>query len=298
MEVVRSVADVRRIRKLLSGSFGLVPTMGFLHEGHLALVQRARLENDHVGVSIFVNPTQFSPTEDLAAYPRDLDRDLQLLEMLGVDLVWTPDAEEVYPPGFQTYVSVEEVTRSLEGASRPTHFRGVATVVAKLFNVFQPDRAYFGQKDAQQAVVIQRMAADLNFPLEVVICPIVRERDGLAKSSRNIYLSPTQRSAATVLHRALSAARQAWEGGERDGERLRQSMLRVLNTEPLAAVDYVSAADPTTLMELGMATDGVLLSMAVRVGRARLIDNLKLSLGEGNRVLETRRAEAPSELCC
>jgi pantoate--beta-alanine ligase len=298
MEVVRSVADVRRIRKLLSGSFGLVPTMGFLHEGHLALVQRARLENDHVGVSIFVNPTQFSPTEDLAAYPRDLDRDLQLLEMLGVDLVWTPDAEEVYPPGFQTYVSVEEVTRSLEGASRPTHFRGVATVVAKLFNVFQPDRAYFGQKDAQQAVAIQRMAADLNFPLEVVICPIVRERDGLAKSSRNIYLSPTQRSAATVLHRALSAARQAWEGGERDGERLRQSMLRVLNTEPLAAVDYVSAADPTTLMELGMATDGVLLSMAVRVGRARLIDNLKLSLGEGNRVLETRRAEAPSELCC
>ena len=298
MEVVRSVADVRRIRKLLSGSFGLVPTMGFLHEGHLALVQRARLENDHVGVSIFVNPTQFSPTEDLAAYPRDLDRDLQLLETLGVDLVWTPDAEEVYPPGFQTYVSVEEVTRSLEGASRPTHFRGVATVVAKLFNVFQPDRAYFGQKDAQQAVVIQRMAADLNFPLEVVICPIVRERDGLAKSSRNIYLSPTQRSAATVLHRALSAARQAWEGGERDGERLRQSMLRVLNTEPLAAVDYVSAADPTTLMELGMATDGVLLSMAVRVGRARLIDNLKLSLGEGNRVLETRRAEAPSELCC
>ncbi|HPM25134.1 MAG TPA: pantoate--beta-alanine ligase [Phycisphaerae bacterium] len=277
MEVVRSIADVRRIRRSLSGSFGLVPTMGFLHEGHLALVQRARLENDHVGVSIFVNPTQFSPTEDLAAYPRDLDRDLRLLDTLGVDLVWTPDAEEVYPPGFQTYVTVEEVTRPLEGASRPTHFRGVATVVAKLFNVFQPDRAYFGQKDAQQAVVIQRMAADLSFPLEVVICPIVRERDGLAKSSRNIYLTPAQRSAATVLSRALSAARQAWEGGERDGERLRQAMLKVLNTEPLAAVDYVSAADPTTLTELGTAADGVLLSMAVRVGRARLIDNLKLS---------------------
>lgn len=277
MEVVRSVADVRRFRKSLSGSFGLVPTMGFLHEGHLALVQRARLENDHVGVSIFVNPAQFSPTEDLAAYPRDLDRDLRQLETLGVDLVWTPDAEEVYPHGFQTYVAVEEVARPLEGASRPTHFRGVATVVAKLFNVFQPDRAYFGQKDAQQAVVIQRMVADLNFPLEVVICPIVRERDGLAKSSRNIYLSPAQRSAATVLNRALAAARRAWEGGERDGERLRQAMLRVLNTEPLAAVDYVSAADPTTLTELGTATAGVLLSMAVRVGRARLIDNLKLS---------------------
>lgn len=277
MKVVKSVAEVRRIRQSLPGAFGLVPTMGFLHEGHLALVQRARLENDHVGVSIFVNPTQFSPTEDLAAYPRDLDRDLLLLDRLGVDLVWTPDAEDVYPPGFQTYVTVEEVAKPLEGASRPTHFRGVATVVAKLFNVFQPDRAYFGQKDAQQAVVIKRMAADLDFPLEVVICPIVRERDGLAKSSRNIYLSPDQRTAATVLHRSLSAARRAWESGERDGERLRQTMRAVLATEPLAMVDYVSAADPETLTELGTATSGALLSMAVRVGRARLIDNLLLT---------------------
>lgn len=276
MQVVETVSQVRAIRHSLSGSWGLVPTMGFLHEGHLALVQAARLENDHVGVSIFVNPTQFGPTEDLGAYPRDLQRDLRLLDELGVDLVWTPPAEEVYPAGFQTYVTVEEVTRTLEGAARPTHFRGVATVVAKLFNVFQPDRAYFGQKDAQQVVVIRQMARDLAFPLEVVVRPTVRERDGLAKSSRNTYLTPEQRAAAPVLHRALSAARRCWNDGERDGERLRQAMLDVLNAEPLAKVDYVSAADPRTLVELGIAENGVLLSMAVRVGRARLIDNLLL----------------------
>jgi len=276
MQVVETINEVRRIRRSVPGSWGLVPTMGFLHEGHLALVQRARLENDHVGVSIFVNPTQFGPTEDLAAYPRDLQRDLRLLADLGVDLVWAPPVEEVYGPGYQTYVTVEEVTRPLEGASRPTHFRGVATVVAKLFNVFQPDRAYFGQKDAQQAVVIQQMVRDLAFPLEIVICPIVRERDGLAKSSRNIYLTPEQRAAAPVLNRALTAARQAWLAGEREGERLRQIMLDVLAAEPLARVDYVSAADPHTLAELGHATGGVLLSMAVRIGRARLIDNQRL----------------------
>jgi len=276
MQVVETINEVRRIRRSVPGSWGLVPTMGFLHEGHLALVQRARLENDHVGVSIFVNPTQFGPTEDLAAYPRDLQRDLRLLADLGVDLVWAPPVEEVYGPGYQTYVTVEEVTRPLEGASRPTHFRGVATVVAKLFNVFQPDRAYFGQKDAQQAVVIQQMVRDLAFPLEIVICPIVRERDGLAKSSRNIYLTPEQRAAAPVLNRALTAARQAWLAGEREGERLRQIMLDVLAAEPLARVDYVSSADPHTLAELGHATGGVLLSMAVRIGRARLIDNQRL----------------------
>ncbi len=277
MQVVETVSEVRRIRQSTQGTWGLVPTMGFLHEGHLALVQRARLENDHVGVSIFVNPTQFGPTEDLSAYPRDLQRDLRLLEDLGVDLIWTPPVEEVYPSGFQTYITVENVTRPLEGAARPTHFRGVATVVAKLFNVFQPDRAYFGQKDAQQVVVIQQMVRDLAFPLEVVVCPIVRERDGLAKSSRNVYLTPEQRAAAPVLYRALTTARRAWTQGERDGERLRAAMLDVLCAEPLAQVDYVSAADPVTLAELGTATNGALLSMAVRVGRARLIDNLLLS---------------------
>jgi pantoate--beta-alanine ligase len=279
MQVVQTVAEVRRIHWERVGSWGLVPTMGFLHAGHISLVERARRENDHVGVSIFVNPTQFAPTEDLAAYPRDLERDLRLLEAAGADLVWTPPVAEVYPPGFQTYITVEEVTKPLEGAARPTHFRGVATVVAKLFNVFQPDRAYFGQKDAQQAVVIQQMARDLDFPLEVVICPIVREPDGLALSSRNVYLTPEQRSAAPVLNRALRAARDAWQAGGHDGETLREIMQGVLDAEPLARPDYVSAADPVTLAELGDAGHGVLLSMAVRIGKARLIDNMLLVNG-------------------
>ena len=276
MQVVQTIAEVRAIRRSLPGAWGLVPTMGFLHEGHLALVQAARLENQHVAVSIFVNPTQFAPAEDLGAYPRDLERDLRRLDELGVDLVWTPPAEEVYPADFQTYVTVEQVAKPLEGAARPTHFRGVATVVAKLFNIFQPDRAYFGQKDAQQVVVIQQMVRDLAFPLEIVVRPTVRERDGLAKSSRNTYLTPEQRAAAPALYRALSDARRCWDEGERDGERLRQAMLDALNAEPLAKVDYVSAADPRTLVELGRAGNGALLSMAVRIGRARLIDNLLL----------------------
>ena len=276
MQVVETIAEVRRFRRERAGSWGLVPTMGFLHAGHISLVERARRENDNVGVSIFVNPTQFGPTEDLAAYPRDLERDLRLLREAGADLVWVPPVEEVYPPGFQTYVTVEEVTKPLEGAARPAHFRGVATVVAKLFNVFQPDRAYFGQKDAQQAVVIRRMARDLDFPLEVVICPIVREPDGLALSSRNVYLTTEQRAAAPVLNRALRAARDAWQAGERDVERMRGIMQDVLAAEPLARPDYVSAADPVTLAELGDAGRGVLLSMAVRIGKARLIDNMLL----------------------
>jgi pantoate--beta-alanine ligase len=250
--------------------------MGYLHAGHLSLVQQACAENDHVGVSIFVNPTQFGPTEDLGAYPRDLARDLELLAGAGVDLVWTPPASEVYPPDYQTYVTVEEVTRPLEGAARPVHFRGVATVVAKLFNVFQPDRAYFGQKDAQQVVVVRQMARDLNFPLDIVVVPTMREADGLAMSSRNTYLTPEQRKAAPVLYRALCAARSAWLAGEHNGERLRDVMRGVLDAEPLARPDYVSAADPVTLMELGDASHGVLLSMAVRVGKARLIDNILL----------------------
>jgi pantoate--beta-alanine ligase len=279
MYVVKTVADVRRIRAGLPGTWGLVPTMGFLHAGHISLVDRARIENDCVGVSIFVNPTQFGPSEDLAAYPRDLDRDLGLLEQAGADLVWVPDVGEVYPPDYQTFVVVEGVTKPLEGAARPGHFRGVATVVAKLFNVFSPDRAYFGKKDAQQAVVIRQMARDLNFPVELVVCPTVREADGLAMSSRNVYLTPEQRAAAPVLCRALSTARDMWENGERDGEQLRRAMRRVLEAEPLARSDYVSAADPYTLDELGTASRGVLLSMAVRIGKARLIDNLILEEG-------------------
>lgn len=276
MQTVKTIAEVRQIRKSLTGTWGLVPTMGYLHEGHLSLCRRAKAECDHVAVSIFVNPTQFGPTEDLARYPRDLPRDLALLETVGVDLVFAPEPDEIYPPGFQTYVTVEQVAQPLEGAARPGHFRGVATVVAKLFNIFQPDKAYFGQKDAQQVVVIRQMARDLDLPLEIVVCPTVREADGLAMSSRNTYLTPPERQAATVLYRALCAAQAAWQAGERNGDALRQAMRDVLATEPLARPEYVSAADPVTLAELEVAERGVLLSMAVRIGTTRLIDNFLL----------------------
>lgn len=276
MKAYTTLTDLRQARKALPGSFGLVATMGALHEGHLSLVRRARAENDHVGVSIFVNPTQFGPNEDLSKYPRPIERDLQLLSGMGVDLVWTPLPEIMYPPGFQTYVTVENVTQPLEGTHRPNHFRGVATVVAKLFNAFTPDRAYFGQKDAQQVVVIKRMAADLNFPLEIAVCPTVREPDRLAISSRNVYLSAEERKAATVLYRALSAAKEAFDNGERDGDKLRAIMSSIIAAEPLARADYVSAAHPDTLAELNRVHNGVLLSMAVRIGSTRLIDNFLL----------------------
>jgi len=249
--------------------------MGYLHEGHLALVEAAATQNDHVAGSIFVNPTQFGPNEDFAGYPRDMERDLTLLRGAGVRLVFAPSVSEMYPTGFQTYVTVENVSQGLEGARRPGHFRGVATVVAKLFNIVGADRAYFGQKDAQQVAVIRQMAADLAFPTNVIVVPTVRAADGLALSSRNSYLTPEQRAAAPVLYRALSAARALYATGERRSEALRAAMLGVLAGEPLAQVDYVSAADATTLQEISGEADGaVLLSMAVRIGRARLIDNL------------------------
>lgn len=277
MRVVTTLSDLRSARLALSGSFGLVPTMGFLHQGHLSLVRRARADCDRVGVSIFVNPTQFAPSEDLAKYPRDLPRDLALLEREGVDLVWTPTAEIVYPPGYQTFINVDEVSQPLEGRRRPAHFRGVATVVAKLFNAFTPDSAYFGQKDAQQVVVIRRMTQDLNFPVDIIVCPIVREPDGLALSSRNVYLSPEERRAATVLFRALSAAKAEFDRGERNAGRLRATMTAVLESEPLARPDYVSAADPKSLAELGEIEHDVLLSTAVWLGKTRLIDNFLLT---------------------
>lgn len=276
MKVVATLSELRAERLALAGTLGLAPTMGALHRGHLSLVERARAECDHVGVSIFVNPTQFGPNEDLSRYPRDLDRDLELLAGLGVDVVWAPPPEEVYPPGFQTWVTVEQVSAPLEGKHRPGHFRGVATVVAKLFNAFTPQRAYFGQKDAQQVVVIRQMARDLNFPLEVVVCPTVREADGLALSSRNAYLDPAERQAAAVLYRALARAREAYAAGERDADVLRAIMSSTLATEPLAREEYVSAADPETLDELERVEGGALLSLAVRIGATRLIDNVLL----------------------
>ncbi len=275
MDVLTTISDFRAARAALLGTLGFVPTMGYLHEGHLALVEAAAAQNDHVAVSIFVNPTQFGPHEDFAGYPRDMAHDLALLRGAGVRLVFAPSVAEMYPAGFQTYVTVEGVSQGLEGARRPGHFRGVATVVAKLFNIVGADRAYFGQKDAQQVAVIRQMAADLAFPTNVIVVPTVRAADGLALSSRNSYLTPEQRAAAPVLYRALSAARDLYATGERRGEALRAAMLGVLAGEPLAQVDYVSAADATTLQEISGEADGaVLLSMAVRIGRARLIDNL------------------------
>jgi pantoate--beta-alanine ligase len=276
MLTVISLSELHTARRSLAGTVGLVPTMGYLHEGHLSLVRRAKEECDYVVVSIFVNPTQFGPKEDLSKYPRDLDRDLGLLESLGVDLVWMPTEQVMYPQGYQTWVEAEATTRPLEGSMRPGHFRGVTTIVTKLFIGVQPDRAYFGQKDAQQAAVIRQMTRDLNFPIEIVICPIVREPDGLAMSSRNVYLDPEQRQAATVLYRSLCAARNAYENGERDAEKLRQIMKDVLATEPLAQMQYVSCADYDTLEELETVTGKTLLSMAVFLGKTRLIDNFVL----------------------
>jgi pantoate--beta-alanine ligase len=276
MKVVTTLNDLRHARAALLGPVGLVPTMGFLHEGHLSLARRARAECASVAASIFVNPAQFGPSEDLASYPRDLPRDLAMLKEAGVDLVWTPTPEIVYPADFQSWITVEEVARTLEGVHRPGHFRGVATVVAKLFNAFQPDRAYFGQKDAQQAAVIRQMARDLNFPVEVVICPTVREPDGLAMSSRNAYLDAEQRAAAPVLFRALSTAAAVYAAGERDAEALRQLMAEIIDSEPLARRQYVSVADPVSLHELQGPIQRALLSMAVTIGKTRLIDNLIL----------------------
>jgi pantoate--beta-alanine ligase len=276
MQTVTTLSELRAARAKLPGPVGLVPTMGYLHEGHISLARKAREECASVVTSIFVNPTQFAPTEDLAKYPRNLPRDLALLEAAGVDLVWTPTPEVMYPPGFQTWVEVEHLTKGLEGAVRPTHFRGVTTVVAKLFQAVQPDKAYFGQKDAQQAAVIRQMVKDLNFPLDIVVCPIVREADGLAMSSRNVYLNPEERKAATVLSQALNAAKAAYEQGERKAESLRRIMKEVIEAEPLARLQYVSCADYETLEELETVRGKALLSMAVYFGKTRLIDNFVL----------------------
>lgn len=276
MKVVRAIADVRAARPAFE-RLGFVPTMGFLHEGHLSLVRRARAEQGAVAASIFVNPTQFAPTDDLSRYPRDLEGDLAKLRDAGADLVFTPEPAEMYPPGFDTRIVLGGVTAPLEGAVRPGHFDGVATVVAKLFNIVQPSAAYFGQKDAQQAAVIRKLVRDLDLPVEIIVGDTVREPDGLAMSSRNSYLADDERAAATVLWRALSAAAAAWSAGERDGDQLREAMRSVLDAEPLARADYVSVADPETLQELSSVDEaGALASLAVRIGQTRLIDNLRL----------------------
>src|SRR5688500_9856960 len=276
MRRVITLPDLRTARLTFSGPVGLVPTMGYLHKGHLSLVRGAREECEHVVVSIFVNPTQFSPGEDLEKYPRDLERDLKLMEPFSPDLVWIPTAEIMYPPEYQTWVEVEEVTDPLEGAMRPGHFKGVTTIVAKWFKAVQPQKADFGQKDAQQVAVIRQMTRDLNFPIEIVVCPIVREPDGLAMSSRNVYLGPDQRKAATVLFRALSAAKDVYDKGERDAGMLRQRMNQVVANEAMVQVQYVSCADYDTLEELDILKGKDLLSVAVFLGTTWVIDTLVL----------------------
>ena len=276
MKQVIEITELRTIIRSSPRPVGFVPTMGFLHAGHISLVELAKNEGETVVVSIFVNPTQFGPNEDLSAYPRDIPGDLEKLKKAGADIVWLPAPEVMYPAGFNTWVNIEGVSEPLEGAARPGHFRGVATVVAKLFNAVAPDHAYFGQKDAQQVAVIKQMTRDLDFPIQIVVGPTVREADGLAMSSRNRYLTPEERSAATVLYRALEEARTAFTKGERSGDVLRALMRETVNAEPLAEQQYASCAHPETLQELGEVTNGALLSLAVYVGTTRLIDNIVL----------------------
>ena len=277
MRIATSKEEMRTVCREASRPLGLVPTMGALHDGHLSLVDHARADCATVAVSIFVNPTQFAEGEDFAEYPRDLDGDLEMLRQHGVDLVFVPDVAEVYPPGFDTWVDVGPLADRLEGAARPGHFRGVATIVAKLFGIVQPERAYFGQKDGQQTVVVRKMARDLDLGVEVVVLPTVREADGLAMSSRNVRLNQEQRQAASAVYRALSAGQTLWNQGETDANSIRGAVRTVLEAEPLlGAVDYVSVAAPDTIEELETAVPGAMLSTAAHLGAVRLIDNMIL----------------------
>lgn len=277
MKVVNTIQEVRKEISSQSCSLGLVPTMGYLHDGHLNLVRRARKENQKVVVSIFVNPTQFGAGEDLESYPVDIESDLKLLENEGTDLVFNPSSEVMYPDGFDTWTEVGGLARKLEGEFRPGHFRGVATVVLKLINIVQPDRAYFGQKDAQQLMVIKKLALDLNLNVEIVSVSIAREADGVAKSSRNIYLTPDERKVATVLFKSLNLAKDLYDNKVRDAEKIKIEMSRLIISQGASSIDYVSIADTVTLEELDFIDRTALVSLAVTIGKARLIDNLILS---------------------
>jgi pantoate--beta-alanine ligase len=276
MIVIETIPDMAYLRNNLKEPVGFVPTMGFLHAGHMSLVRKARAENKTVVVSIYVNPTQFGPKEDLSKYPRDLPRDLAMLEKEGADVVFFPADKEMYPAGYDTWVTVDNLTKPLEGDYRPTHFRGVTTVVAKLFNIVHPTNAYFGQKDAQQVLVVKKMAADLNMNLKVIVCPTIREPDGLAMSSRNVYLTPEQRKTAPVLNRSLLLAKDLFTGGERDAAVILKKMTDLIQKEPLANIDYISISNTETLAELKIINKSALVSMAVRFGNTRLIDNIIL----------------------
>ena len=275
MKIVSTIEEVRaqvREWKKEGKTVGFVPTMGYLHEGHASLMDAAG-ENDKVVVSIFVNPMQFGPNEDLASYPRDLEHDAKVCEAHGVDLIFHPTPEEMYGDNFYSYVDMDVLTKELCGLSRPVHFRGVCTVVAKLFNIVTPDKAYFGQKDAQQLAVIKRMVKDLNMPLTIVGCPIIREEDGLARSSRNIYLSPEERKAALVLSRSIFLGKKMVEQGEKDCRKIKEAMTAEIEKEPLAKIDYVKIVDLSTMQQVETTEHGVLAAIAVYIGKTRLIDN-------------------------
>jgi len=276
VQVVHTIAGMKKLRRECADSVGLAPTMGFLHEGHLALARQAKFENAVAVATIFVNPTQFGPGEDFKSYPRDLDRDLALLDEVKTDIVFVPSDKEMYPRGYDTWVEVRGITAKLEGKSRPTHFQGVTTVCNKLFQIIEPDRAYFGQKDAQQAIVIQRMVSDLNMNLDIVVCPTVRESDGLAMSSRNTYLTMEERTSAVVLYKSLCLAKDMYDRGERDAAVIKQAMNSLISGVAAAKIDYISIADTSTLDEVEKIRGRVLVSLAVRLGKPRLIDNIIL----------------------
>ena len=276
MKIVRDIPEMIALRSQSTRPIGLVPTMGALHLGHLSLVERARQENSCTVVSIFVNPTQFGPQEDYLKYPRDIDKDVALLDDHKVDILFTPDSTGLYPAGFDTWIDVGQIANRLEGASRPGHFRGVATIVTKLFAIVRPDKAYFGQKDAQQVRIIERINTDLNLGVELIAMPTVREEDGLAMSSRNLQLDSNQRQAAVVLYRALRAAETMHGQGQNQASAIKKAMASYIKGEPLATVDYISIADPSDLTEVKAIHGSALVSLAVRIGSTRLIDNITL----------------------
>jgi len=276
VRVASTIPEMKCLRREISGTLGFVPTMGYLHEGHLSLVRQARAENSVVVASIFVNPTQFGPKEDFKTYPRDPKHDLALLESEKTDIVFMPSDVEMYPQGYSSWVTVENITEMLEGSCRPGHFKGVTTVVAKLFNIVEPNKAYFGQKDFQQATVIRKMVIDLNMNLEIVVAPTIREKNGLAMSSRNAYLNPQERQAAAVLYQALTQAQQIRRKGQKDAEYIRREMYTLIGREPLAKIEYISIADAVTLEELATIDRPAVASLAVRFGKTRLIDDVIL----------------------
>lgn len=276
MQIAYTVKEVReqvRAWRKEGLSVGLVPTMGYLHEGHASLIKKAVEDNDRVVTSIFVNPTQFAPTEDLEAYPRDMEKDSKLCETLGVDLIFHPEPEEMYAPDFCTWVDMDVLSKTLCGKSRPIHFRGVCTVVSKLFNIVTPDRAYFGQKDAQQLAIIRRMVRDLNMDIEIVGCPIVREEDGLAKSSRNTYLNEEERKAALILSQSIFLGQKMVQEGETDAAKIKAAMVEKIQSEPLARIDYVEIVDGLSMQPVDTVQSPTLAAIAVYIGKTRLIDN-------------------------